>query len=432
MRLKEYIFRDPIHGHISVQDPTVLALVDSPEFQRLRRIRQLGTAFISYPGAEHTRFAHSLGVYHLMGRVLRRLQERGVIRLDSEELAMAQCAALLHDVGHGPFSHAFEKITGNDHEAWTQVIITSPETAIGQALARRDPAWPGRIASLLHGEWVGPEYLPGLVASQIDVDRMDYLLRDAFMCGVPYGQFDLERLLYTLTVFRVGDADRVVVSEKGQHAAEEFLLARYFMYWNVYFHKATRAIEIILEKLLQRAVDLVRAGKPEQLGDTPQSILPLLTGQQLTLAQFLSLDETDILFTIKRWAVSPDPVLNDLSRRFINRRLLGGIRVDDRLPQAFDRQEAIAAAIAQAGFALPEYYLKVDETSNQTYSYYVSPKKGESSPILVLLGDEGHPSLQEISTLSDVLRSISAERVTRHTLYAPKEAIPAIQAALEP
>lgn len=429
--MKEYIFRDPIHGHISVRDATVLALVDSPEFQRLRRVRQLGASFISYPGAEHTRFAHSLGVYHLMGRVLRHLRERDVVQLDPDGMVMAQCAALLHDIGHGPFSHAFEKITGSNHEQWTRQIITVPETEVAQALAARDPAWPDRVAQLLNGAQDGAGYLPGLISSQVDVDRMDYLLRDAFMCGVPYGQYDLDRLVHTLTVHRDGTGDRVVISEKGQHAAEEFLLARYFMYWNVYFHKATRAVEIILEKLLQRAISLVQAGAAGQLGDTPAPVMPLLLGRPLDLREYLSLDETDILFTIKRWTVAPDPVLSDLSRRFINRRLLGGIRIDDRLPQVFERWGEVEAAIRQAGFPAPEYYSKIDETSNRTYSYYVFQKETSSPPILVLSGDEGHQQLREISSLSEVLRSISAERVTRHTLYVPKEAIPGIQAVLE-
>lgn len=429
--MKEYIFRDPIHGHISVQDPTVLGLIDAPEFQRLRRIRQLGTSFISYPGAEHTRFAHSLGVYHLMGRVLRHLRERSLIQLSEDDVVMAQCAALLHDAGHGPFSHAFEKITGHNHEQWTRRIILSPDTRIGQVLAERDPQWPARIAGLLEGNWSGPRYLRELISSQLDVDRMDYLLRDAFMCGVPYGQFDLERLIHTLMVWTASDGDsQVVLSAKGQHAAEEFLLARYFMYWNVYFHKATRASEVVLERLLQRGVDLLQGGGAHLLGETPPAVAALLSGRPLDPAQYLAMDETDLLYAFKRWTQAPDPVVADLSARFINRRLLGGLHADDRLPQIFERQDKITAAIRAAGFPAPEYYYKVDETSNLPYSYYVFRQGGGSPPILVLTGEDGQAP-QEISGLSDVLRGISSERVSKHVLYAPKEAIPGILAVLD-
>jgi uncharacterized protein len=285
--VKEYIFRDPIHGHISVTDPTVLRLIETPEFQRLRRIRQLGTSFISYHGAEHTRFSHSLGVYHLMCRVLKHLRERGVISLDDDQFTMATAAALLHDVGHGPFSHLFEKLVGTDHEHWTNRIVKDPASRIHRVLAARDTGWPDRIAALLKGEAGAPGFLKDLLASQLDVDRMDYLLRDSFMCGVPYGQFDLERLIHTLTVYRSGETEQIVVTEKGQHAAEEFLLARYFMYWNVYFHKATRAAEALLEGLLSRAVELHRSGQSEQLGSISPAVEPMLRGGRTVRHQIL-------------------------------------------------------------------------------------------------------------------------------------------------
>ncbi|MFZ5816774.1 MAG: HD domain-containing protein [Bacillota bacterium] len=424
--MKEYVFRDPIHGNISVTDPTVFALIQSPEFQRLRRIRQLGTSFISYPGAEHTRFAHSLGVYHLMNRVLKHLTEHGV-PIDPEEHAMACCAALLHDIGHGPFSHLFEKLTHSHHERWVERIITSPESSIFHILAGRNPAWPSRIASFVSGTWDGKPFLKELISSQLDVDRMDYLLRDSRMCGVTYGQFDLERLIQTITVVD----GHVALTDKGIHSAEEFLLARYFMYWNVYFHKATRSIEVVLEMMLRRAVDLVRSGRHDAIAFIPPAMEPILAGRPMTLQQYLTLDETDVLYAIKRWGESADPVLRDLSHRFIERHLFTGIRLEERLERVLERQEQIVEAIRAAGFAEPGYYHHIDKTSNVAYQYYVKPAEGGSPPIQVLVPWTKPPVLREVTLVSDVLKSIATERVTRYVLFVPREAVPAVEEVLE-
>ncbi len=427
MNVKEYIFRDPVHGNISVTDPTVFALIQSATFQRLRRIRQLGTSFISYPGAEHTRFAHSLGVYHLMSRVLEHLTGRGIVQMDPEDKVMACCAALLHDIGHGPFSHLFEKLTGTRHERWVERIISSPESDIHQLLVSRNPAWPSRITSIIMGTWDGPPFVKELISSQLDVDRMDYLLRDSRMCGVTYGQFDLDRLIQTLTVVD----GHVALTDKGIHSAEEFLLARYFMYWNVYFHKATRSIETILEQLLQRAIDLLRSGRQDALGYLPPALEPLLTGRPMTLAEYIRLDETDVLYAIKCWTASPDPVLADLSDRFINRRLLAGIRLDERLDRVLNRQDAIEEAVRQSGYPEPQYYYHIDQTSNVAYSYYVKPAESGSPPIQILVDWVKPPARREVTTVSDVLKSIATERVTRYVLFVPKEAAAAVEQILE-
>lgn len=426
MALKEYVFRDPIHGNISVTDPTIFALIQSPEFQRLRRIRQLGTSFISYPGAEHTRFAHSLGVYHLMDRVLKHLSDRGLARIDPDEHAMACCAALLHDIGHGPFSHLFEKVTGVRHERWVERIIASPESGIYQLLASRNPAWPARITAMIKGSWEGPPFLKELISSQIDVDRMDYLLRDSRMCGVTYGMFDLDRLVQTITIVD----EHVAMTDKAIHSAEEFLLARYFMYWNVYFHKATRSIETILELMLRRAVTLVRTGRASDLGFIPPALEPILAGRSMTLSEYLSLDETDVMYAIKGWRTASDPVLADLSDRFINRRLFTGIRLDERMHRVLERQEAIVEAVRASGFPEPEYYHRIDQTSNVAYSYYVKPTEGGSPPIQILVDWVNPPALREVTSVSDVTKAIASEPVTRYVLFVPKEAEERVTAIL--
>lgn len=423
--MKEYVFRDPIHGNISVTDPTLFALIQSPEFQRLRRIRQLGTSFISYPGAEHTRFAHSLGVYHLMNQVLKHLREHGA-PISEEEHAMTCCAALLHDIGHGPFSHLFEKLTHSHHERWVERIITSPESSVFQILQSRNPTWPTRIASFISGTWEGKPFLKELISSQLDVDRMDYLLRDSRMCGVTYGQYDLERLIHTITVVD----GHVALTDKGIHSAEEFLLARYFMYWNVYFHKATRSIEVVLEMMLRRAVELIRSGRREQIAFVPPALEPILEGRPMSLAQYLALDETDVLYAIKRWTESTDAVLADLSRRFIQRQLFTGIRLEERLDRVLERQEQIVEAIRAAGYDLPEYYHHIDKTSNVAYQYYVRPVEGSSPPIQVVIPWTRPVELREVTAVSDVLKAIATERVTRYVLFVPREAAPAIEELL--
>lgn len=419
--MKEYVFRDPVHGDIPVRDPTVLALVDAPEMQRLRRIRQLGASFVSYPGAEHTRFAHSLGVYHLMGRALDLLQVRADIALEPEERALGVCAALLHDAGHGPFSHLFERLTGRSHEAWTERILTSPSTTVHQVLRDRDPTWPGAIADLLAGRG-GPPLLHDLLSSQLDVDRMDYLLRDSLMCGVSYGRFDLDRLLSCLTAVPGEGGPRLAVTAKGQGAAESFILARYFMYWNVYFHKATRAAEVILYGLLRRASDLVRAGAaPDPL---PGGLAALLAGREPDLADYLALDEVDVLAAVKAWTRAPDRTLADLSRRLLERRLLKALPL--RAAPDPDQLRAVRERVASLGFPDPEYYVQVDRADNVAYSYYLSPAAGGAQPIWIASEERGRLRVEEISARSVVLQGITERPVTRHVLFVPAEAREAV------
>lgn len=407
--MKEYIFRDPVHGNIAVSDETFMGLIQSPEFQRLRRVRQLGTSFISYPGAEHTRFAHSLGVYHLMMRVLTYLRDHQVVAVTPEQMTLGACAALLHDVGHGPFSHLFEKLTGLHHERWTERIITAPETGINRVLVARDPALPGQIASMIRGGWQGAPFLKELLSSQLDVDRMDYLLRDSRMCGVTYGQFDLDRLIQTLTVT---DEGHVALSAKGLTSVEEFILARYFMYWNVYFHKATRSIELVLEKMIRRAMELLQEGRPLPV---PASLKPVLTKQELSLEQYLELDETDVMYAIKSWRQVQDPILRDLADRFINRRLFTGLRIEGApTPTSLT---AVAELLTARGFD-PAYYMGLDKTGSVAYKYYV-PSNDVGGPRPIYLQAEGAP-LIEISAASEVLQGITRER-SRSILFLPRE-----------
>lgn len=426
--MKEYVFRDPVHGDITVQDPTILHLIAAPEFQRLRRIRQLGTSFISYPGAEHTRFAHSIGVYHLMQRVLAQLTAREPGLLDPETRALAMATALIHDIGHGPFSHLFEKLTGVRHEKWVVRILTDPAIEVNRVLRERNPDWPGQAAALVSGGWQGPPVVADLLSSQLDVDRMDYLLRDSLMCGVSYGRYDLERLLSTLTVYHGPRGPELVVAAKGQSAAEAFLIARYFMYWNVYFHKATRSVEILLEKLLQRALELLQAGDAALLEGISPALAPVLRRQEVTLEQYISLDEVDVMAAIKTWTGHRDTILADLAHRFLFRRLYKGIPLTAAPGQPLLHK--LEAAVAAAGFAPAQYYLGVDRTENVAYSYYVPPLAGHPHTIRILDQAGGRFRLEEISRRSRVLTGIT-DPVTRYVLFVPKEAVGAVLPLLD-
>jgi len=251
--MTERIYRDPVHNIIRLQTDTdegelMMRLIDTAEFQRLRRIKQLGLGLYTYQGAEHSRFTHSLGAFHLMTRVLDRLGERHAIK-PADRIA-ARAAALLHDVGHGSFSHVMEKVLNFHHERWTVDVIRNESSEIGELLLSYSPDLPEKVASIIEGKFQ-PSALGQLVSSQLDVDRMDYLLRDSLMTGAKYGIYDLEWIINALAIDEA--ADRVYVQARGIYAVEEYLQARYYMFRQVYFHRALRSAEAVLRSILRRA-----------------------------------------------------------------------------------------------------------------------------------------------------------------------------------
>jgi HD superfamily phosphohydrolase len=402
---EEKVFKDPVHRYVHVRDRLIWDLIGTKEFQRLRRIRQLGTTFLTFHGAEHSRFSHSLGVYEIMRRIIEEL--KNYVHWDEEERLLALAAALLHDVGHGPFSHSFEKVFGTEHEQFTRDIILG-DTEVHAVLERMGAHFPEKVADVIAKTYEN-KLIVSLISSQIDADRMDYLLRDAYFTGVSYGHFDLERIW---RVMRPRD-DQVVFKRSGMHAVEDYIMSRYQMYWQVYFHPVTRSAEVILRKILHRAKKLFETGY--RFKYEPGLLSPLFR-DNIGLADYLRLDEAVILYYFEVWQDEPDPILADLCSRFVNRRLFKYVEFS---PTNLERYTELREAFTEAGID-PDYYLVVDSSSDLPYDFYRPGEEGERLPIHLLMPDG---SLRELSRESDVVEAISGKKRTDHKLYYPADFI---------
>ncbi|QYO66396.1 HD domain-containing protein [Leptolyngbya sp. 7M] len=413
----ERIYRDSVHNIIRLKTDTpegelIAELIDSREFQRLRRIRQLGLAHFAYQGAEHTRFTHSLGAFHLATRILFKL---GVsYSVDPADAFAVRIAALLHDIGHGPFSHVVEPILNFHHEAFTIAAIISDETEIGALLREFDKSLPGRVADIIRGNF-RPMALAQLVSSQLDVDRMDYLLRDSLMTGAKYGIFDIEWIIKSLEINV--EADHLYVSAPGISAVEDYLQARYYMFRQVYFHRTLRSAEAILRSLLKRALELYSEGRDPWFAENT-AFESILAGRPLSLREHLSVDDTDMLFHIKRWQSSTDPVLSDLSTRFLNRRLFKGFDLD--MPEleraAFVKQ---AQELVESHGKDPRYYVIEDRAGDVAHNFYIADK-GRKKDLIYVEAGFSRPEIREISEVSAAVRGLQ-EGYRIHRLYFPAE-----------
>lgn len=416
--MAERIYRDPVHNIIRLNTDTaegrlIVQLIDAPEFQRLRRIKQLGLALFTYQGAEHSRFTHSLGVAHLMARVLDRLGER--FELAPSDRIAARAAALLHDVGHGPFSHVMEKVVGFHHESRTVEAVLSGDTAIGNILREHDPELPERVAAIIEGRFQ-PAALGQLVSSQLDVDRMDYLLRDSLMTGAKYGIYDLEWVISSLAIDETND--RIYVTARGLYAVEEYLQARYYMFRQVYFHRTLRSAEVLLRSILRRALEVLEtSGSIWVASDTPFE--KMLRREPLSVSEHLDIDDADLLFHVKQWQRSADPTLRDLSRRFVGRDLFKAIDVD--MPESEQPAFLTAAreCVALAGFD-PRYYFSEDQTGDVPYySYYTAAGQEPKAHIYV---EDGYarPRVREISEVSGAVRGLSQGYRIHRVCFPPE------------
>ncbi len=402
--MSERIYRDPVHNIIRLRTDSdegelMLRLIDTPEFQRLRRIKQLGLGLYTYQGAEHSRFTHSLGAFHLMSRVLDRLSEKH--HFDKENRAAARAAALLHDVGHGSFSHVMEKVLGFHHEKWTMEVMLSEEAEVGQLLRSYSEALPQKVAAIIEGTFQ-PAALGQLVSSQLDVDRMDYLLRDSLMTGAKYGIYDLEWIINALDIDETND--RIFVAARGLYAVEEYLQARYYMFRQVYFHRTLRSAEAVLRSILRRALKLLEMNQPVWYAQDT-AFEKVLRRTPLSITQHLEVDDSDVLFHVKQWQRSSDQILGDLSRRFTARRLFKAIDLD--MPDE-ERPEFLAAArecVLRAGYD-PEYYFIEDRASDVPYYNYYNAARAEPKNLIYVEHGYAQPRIREISEVSEVVRGL--------------------------
>jgi len=377
----------------------MMSLIDAPEFQRLRRIKQLGLGLYTYQGAEHSRFTHSLGAFHLMTRVLDRLGEKHNIK--SEDRAAARAAALLHDVGHGSFSHVMEKVLGLHHEKWTVEVVLSDATEVGRLLRAFSSDLPKQVAAVVEGTFQ-PAALSQLVSSQLDVDRMDYLLRDSLMTGAKYGIYDLEWIINALSIDE--EHDRIYVAARGLYAVEEYLQARYYMFRQVYFHRTLRSAEVVLRAILRRALNLLEAN--EEVWHAPGTAFEkILRRQSLTVTEYLEVDDSDVFFHVKQWQRAHDPILADLSKRFTTRSLFKAVDLD--MPSS-ERSEFLSAArrcVAAAGYD-PEYYFVEDRASDVPYYNYYTVEGAEPKSRIYVEDGYARPRIREISEVSEVVRGL--------------------------
>lgn len=426
------ILRDAVHGLISFEseeERLIPKLMDCPEVQRLRRIRQLGVASLAFPGAEHTRFAHAIGAAHVMKLLLARLRQiQGELpfwqQVTSERAQEALAAAFLHDVGHGPLSHLFEEaIEGSPHhEEWTERIVLDPSTDVNKTLVEVDPSLPERVAALVRGENPLP-YLARAVSGTLDVDRCDYLLRDAHASGVRYGVFDLDWLFRSLRFApsAPGKAPGLAIDgAKGLPAIEAFLLARLFMFQQVYLHKATRSAEWMIRKVLGHATSVIADGT--RLPGTPRAIELAAHGQKVELQDYLELDDAVLSVAMHAWEGSKNEALADVCKRVRARKLFKTYELfgEQALPDGRVRCFEIAQNIAQARGLDPKLYVGLDVAAD-------TPFGAESEPLMVVFQKGPARPLTDVSFL---LARLAGQVMSRVRLIVAPELRDEIATAL--
>jgi HD superfamily phosphohydrolase len=422
-------FRDPVHNIVSIDkeyEKVLLDLIDTREFQRLRHTRQLGLSSFTYPGAEHTRFIHSLGVVHLTKRfidkitTLRNIDQKYINELQENRM-LALVAALLHDIGHGPFSHALEKTTKIKHESWTIEIIVG-DTEVKSVLESYKSGFSHEVAEVIRRTHKS-KVIVKLLSSQLDTDRIDYLIRDSKFTGAGYGIFDLEWLINCLRIGEVnGDTEFGLDLNKGLSIAEDFVMARYYMYVNVYFHRATRSAELIIDKIFQRAIELRRLGKL----DLPEDLDEIINKNSIseTLNNYLSLSENTIWHYILLWSKNEDRIISDLCTRLLYRKLFKEIQIEGNF---IDFTEKVINNLKENG--LPrEYYLLTDEATSSSYKdHYITQKlksegnesEREASEQIFLFDKNGNGI--ELSTRSKIINQIRNEGIKINRMFVPEE-----------
>ncbi|MCL2522702.1 MAG: HD domain-containing protein [Erysipelotrichales bacterium] len=308
---EEKVFRDPLYGYIKIEYQIILELIDSSEFQRLRRIRQLGGNSIVFHTAEHSRFSHSLGAYELARRVIKDVSDVRLALSDYEQLLL-MLSALLHDIGHGPFSHIFETVLNFDHENKGIEIILSETTGINKVLNKYKKSLAQDVAGIIGKKGVFP-LVESLISSQLDIDRLDYMERDYYNSGAVYGHIDVERIIRVMKVHN----QQICFKESGVRAIEHYLMSRYQMYFQVYYHQASRSYELIIVHLFKRYVDLLN--KDYKFKTNHQVLMKLVNN--MSLEAFLKTDDCRILTIFADFCEEDDDILKNLADALLNRKL---------------------------------------------------------------------------------------------------------------
>lgn len=398
------IFNDPIYGFITIPNSLIYDLIQHPYFQRLRRISQMGMSYLVYPGAHHTRFHHALGCMHIMQKAVQTLQFKGVSISEEEENAL-YIAILLHDIGHGPYSHAMEhSIVEEVHHEELSLLF----------MEQLNKEFDGKLAlaiQVFKGEY-HRKFMLQLISSQLDMDRMDYLKRDSFYSGVAEGNINSERLIQMMNV----QDDYLVIEEKGIYSVEKFLVARRLMYWQAYLHKTSVVAELILTKILKRAKELTQKGNvlpcSEPLQFFLQNKISLADFDKSVLDRFSYLDDYDVLGAIKAWQFHDDFVLQSLCRMILNRDLLK-IQMSDDKPS---KENLLAIknkyiSIAKISDKEADYFVFKGKLKNQAYSK-------SSEPIRILKKDK---TIEDVVEASDQLHLKALSKpVTKYFICFPK------------
>ncbi len=399
------ILNDPIYGFITIPNPLVYDLIQHPYFQRLRRISQMGMSYLVYPGAHHTRFHHALGCMHIMQKAVEVLRFKGVTISSDEENAL-YVAILLHDIGHGPFSHAMEHsiVENVNHEAISLLFMD-----------RLNQLFDGKLSlaiQIFKGDY-HRKFMLQLISSQLDMDRMDYLKRDSFYTGVAEGNINSDRLIQMMTVVN----DVLVMEEKGIYSIEKFLMARRLMYWQAYLHKTSLVAELILTKILKRAKELTQKGvvllASEPLLFFMQQKIELEDFSETVLDTFSQLDDYDIVSALKSWQHHDDFILSSLSKMIINRDLLKVRLSSEKFPK--DQIESLLdrfAAQYQLSKEEAGYFVFKGKIKNQAYSK-------EAEPIHIYKKDR---TIEDVVEVSDQLSLKALSKpVTKYYICFPKQ-----------
>jgi uncharacterized protein len=405
---KRKIINDPVHGFVTIPSDFIFDLIEHPYFQRLRRIKQLGLTHYVYPGATHTRFQHTLGALHLMCQVLGSLRGKG-IDIDPKEEEAVQAAILLHDIGHGPFSHALENsiISGISHEHISHLLMNYLNDEYEHTLD---------LAIAIFNDRYEKKFLHQLVTSQLDMDRLDYIMRDSFYTGVTEGTIGTDRIIKMLTV----QNDTLVVEKKGIYSVEKFLIARRLMYWQVYLHKTVIAAENLLVRMLKRAKNLTEKGQKVYASSALSYFLnekigveELAKGTDEVIKNFVLLDDADIIVSAKEWMRHDDKVLSLLASNLINRKLPRVEILDQPIPETGKSKmvEQIRNRYHLAEDEI-EFLLSAGELSNSAFS-------SRADMIQILTGKN---ETKDISEVSDILNVPYLQRSEKkYFICYPKE-----------